>query len=82
MLNTLKQEYINKEAVVIFLENYYIDTSYYLNEFAEFYLEENNLDIFYIDRLNPREMVEYIDIERLYIDEKDIIDDITKDYIF
>lgn len=82
MLNTLKQEYINKEAVLIFLENYYIDTSYYLNEFAEFYLEENNLDISYIDRLNPRELVEYIDIERLYIDEKDIIDGIIKDCIF
>lgn len=82
MLNTLKQEYINKEAVVIFLENYYIDTSYYLNEFAEFYLEENNLDVSYIDRLNPRELVEYIDIERLYIDEKDIIDGIIKDCIF
>ena len=72
----------SKEVIIEFLENYYIDTEYYLSEYGEFLMEENELDISDIDAMRGNELIDYLDIERLCRDEEEIMKQIEADMLF
>lgn len=72
----------SKEVIIEFLENYYIDTGYYLSEFGTFLMEENELDISDIDAMRGNELIDYLDIERLCRDEEEIMKQIEADMLF
>lgn len=72
----------NEEVIIEFLENYYIDTGYYLSEFGVFLMEENGLDISDIDAMRGNELIDYLDVERLCRDEEEIMKQIETDMLF
>lgn len=57
------------QYIVDFLDTHFIDTEYYLNDEAKEMIESGEISIKYIDKLSAEKMIEYLDVERLEIEE-------------
>ena len=60
---------ISTDDIIRFLDEHYIDTYYYLNEEALELIKKDLMSIEYIDNLSSIEMLNFLDISRLEIDE-------------
>lgn len=60
---------ISTDDVIRFLDEHYIDTEYYLNEEARALVNKDLMSIEYIDNLSSIEMINFLDISILVIDE-------------
>lgn len=68
-LNKLLRDF-EYERVIEFLDTHYIDTEYYLSDEARELMNKDILHIEYIDNLPAPEMIYWLDINKLIIEEQ------------